>query len=173
MMQMLDAGGLDLLTDAVRAPDESNPRGYLEYEPVKASARSTDWVENAEGKVVKVIAQLVQHLPAAHDYAIVFMHRDLDEILASQAAMLARLGRKAAAMNYATLKTVFGRQLASAEEFAAAQPNMRTTSVEYARVLQDPRAAVESLIAFLGTELDVEKAAGVVDPSLYREKMAD
>ncbi len=173
MMQILDAGGLDVLTDEVRNPDESNPRGYFEYEPVKALARSADWLPDAEGKVVKVIAQLVPKLPPDHEYAILFMHRDLDEILASQAAMLARLGRKAAAMNYATLKKVFERQLASAEYFADEQPNMRTLGVDYARVLQDPAASIEAVGRFLGIDLDVRSAATVVDPALYRERLEE
>ena len=44
MMAMLGAGGLDLLQDGVRAPDEDNPRGYFEYEPVKRLARDRTWV---------------------------------------------------------------------------------------------------------------------------------
>ena len=35
MMQMLHAGGLEILTDAVRTPDGSNPKGYFELEAVK------------------------------------------------------------------------------------------------------------------------------------------
>ena len=35
MMQMLSAGGLPALTDDLREADESNPRGYFEFEPVK------------------------------------------------------------------------------------------------------------------------------------------
>ena len=35
IMQMLKAGGMELLTDEIRTPDEDNPRGYYEYEPVK------------------------------------------------------------------------------------------------------------------------------------------
>lgn len=35
MMQMLQAGGVPLLTDGERTPDEDNPEGYLEWEPIK------------------------------------------------------------------------------------------------------------------------------------------
>ena len=173
MMQILGAGGLDVLTDEVRVADESNPRGYMEYEPVKASARSSDWVREAEGKVVKVIAQLVPHLPPGHEYAILFMRRDLDEILESQSAMLARLGRRAAATNYAALKDVFERQLATAVAYVEAQPNMRSLTVDYVSVLGDPVASIESITAFLGLDLDVARAADVVDPALYRERLGD
>lgn len=169
MMQILQAGGLETLTDEVRHADESNPRGYFEYEPVKALARSTDWITEAEGKVVKVIAQLVPRLPAGYEYAVLFMKRDLDEILASQGKMLARMGRKGAA-DQESLRDVFDRQLASAVTFAENRPNMRTLSVAYAGVLLDPVKAIETISTFLGADLDVAAAAAVVDPTLYRER---
>jgi len=31
MMQMLDAGGLPVLSDGERKPDTDNPKGYLEW----------------------------------------------------------------------------------------------------------------------------------------------
>ena len=34
-MSMLEAGGLEIVTDGVRVADEHNPRGYYEYERVK------------------------------------------------------------------------------------------------------------------------------------------
>ena len=173
MMQILHTGGLDVMTDDVRAPDDSNPRGYFEYEPVKALARTADWVAAAEGKVVKVIAQLVPRLPSGHEYAILFMNRDLDEILSSQTAMLARLGRQGGALDPQSLKTVFERQLASAVAFAESRSDMRSLTVDYARVLQDPAASIESIKAFLGVNLDVAQAAAAVDPALYRERLGD
>ena len=35
MMGMLEAGGLELVVDGIRAADEDNPRGYYEFERVK------------------------------------------------------------------------------------------------------------------------------------------
>ena len=173
MIQILHAGGMDVMTDDVRAPDDSNPRGYFEYEPVKALARTADWVAAAEGKVVKVIAQLVPRLPTGHEYAILFMNRDLDEILSSQTAMLARLGRQGGAADPQSLKTVFERQLATAVAYVEAQPNMRSLTVDYVSVLQDPAVSIESIKAFLGVNLDVAQAASAVDQALYRERLGD
>jgi len=40
MMRMREAGGIPALIDNIRKPDEDNPRGYYEYEPVKQTART-------------------------------------------------------------------------------------------------------------------------------------
>ena len=31
MMKMLEAGGMQVLTDNIRTPDEDNPKGYYEF----------------------------------------------------------------------------------------------------------------------------------------------
>ncbi len=76
MMQMLDAGGIDLVTDGLRAADESNPLGYMEYERVKdlEDAEDKAWLHDARGRAVKVIAFLLEHLPATYNYKVVFMN---------------------------------------------------------------------------------------------------
>src|SRR5690349_19374505 len=96
MMQMLAGGGVEILTDAIRTADDDNPRGYLEFEPVKKTKQDSSWVPAARGKAVKMVSQLLYDLPPAERYRIIFMSRDLDEVLASQEKMLARLGRPAA-----------------------------------------------------------------------------
>ena len=90
MMQMLDRGGLEILTDGRREPDEDNPRGYLEFEKVKSLAADNNWVVEAKGKVIKVVAQLLDSLPEEIDYKVIFMHRKIDEIVQSQYKMLER-----------------------------------------------------------------------------------
>src|SRR5579872_1312474 len=92
MLRMLAAGGLPILTDGVRTPDEDNPHGYLEWEGVKSLARDASWVASARGKGVKVIYYWLRDLPRDCRYRVIFMRRDLDEVLASQAAMLERRG---------------------------------------------------------------------------------
>lgn len=166
MMQILRAGGMDVLADDVRRSDASNPRGYFEYEPVKALARSSDWISEAEGKAVKVIAQLVPQLPDGHDYAILFMKRDIDEVLASQAAMLERMALPGG--DPALLRRVFERQWEAAKVYAEAQPNMRVLVVDHRDVLEDPARAAREVADFLEVDLDVSAAATVVDPSLHR-----
>src|SRR5271168_1003457 len=92
MMQMLDAGGLPILSDGERKSDSDNPRGYREWERIKQLPKEPSLIAEAEGKVVKVISQLILSLPVGHDYRIVFMQRPLPEVLKSQDEMLRRRG---------------------------------------------------------------------------------
>ncbi len=170
MMQMLEAGGLAPFTNAQRAADASNPRGYYEHERVKGLGRDNAWLDEAEGHVVKVIAQLLRHLPDGHDYRVVFMERDLDEVLGSQTAMLGRLGRGAA--NPAVLRPVFERQLKEAKAWLDAHPRAEVRYVAHRTAVDDPAATAAALSAFLGGVLDVNAAAAAVDPSLHREQTA-
>src|SRR5215813_2579369 len=89
MMKMLAAGGLPVLVDAIRAADDDNPNGYFEFEPVKQLADGqNEWLTEAGGKVVKIISALLEYLPKSYHYKIIFMERELKEILASQQKML-------------------------------------------------------------------------------------
>lgn len=86
MMQILAAGGIEVVTDERRQADTDNPRGYFEFEPVKALAEEVDlaWLDEARGKAIKIISDLLQYLPANHTYKILFMERNLQEVLTSQ-----------------------------------------------------------------------------------------
>lgn len=168
MMQMLEAGGLPPLTDGVRAPDASNPRGYYELEGVKALARDSAWLADAEGHVVKVIAQLLRHLPDGPTYRVVFMERDLDEVLRSQTRMLETQGRPAA--NPAVLRPVFERQLTEARAWLDAHSHADALFMPHRDVVTDPAAQAARLNTFLGAALDEAAMAAVVDPSLHRQR---
>jgi len=170
LMQMLEAGGLPPYTDAERTADPSNPRGYYEHARIKALARDNAWLAEAEGHVVKVIAQLLRHLPDGFDYRIVFLERDLDEVLASQSAMLQRLRRPSA--KPAVLRPVFERQLAEAKRWLDTHPRADVLYVLHRDVIADPAAQAARINAFLGGTLDGDAMAATVDPSLHRQRIA-
>lgn len=170
LMQMLEAGGLPPYTDAERAADTSNPRGYYEHERVKVLARDNAWLDEAEGHVVKVIAQLLRHLPDGFDYRVVFLERDLDEVLASQSAMLQRLGRPAA--KPAVLRPVFERQLAEAKRWLDAHPRADVLYVPHRDVIAAPAAEAARINGFFSATLDEDAMAASIDPSLHRQRTA-
>ena len=95
MMKMLEAGGQVILTDNLREADANNPKGYYEFERVK-QMKDGDlaWLSDAVGKVVKIVTGLIMFLPSSYNYKIIFMRRDLNEILSSQKKMLGRLGKE-------------------------------------------------------------------------------
>ena len=95
---MLGAGGAALLTDENRLPDEDNPKGYLEYEPIKNLRINKEWLSISKGKVVKIIHALLPDLPSNYQYKIIFINRNLEEVVASQTKMLQRTGRVGANM---------------------------------------------------------------------------
>jgi predicted AlkP superfamily phosphohydrolase/phosphomutase/tetratricopeptide (TPR) repeat protein len=171
MMQMLAAGGIAPYTDERRLPDEDNPRGYLEHEHATQLHRDTSWIPQARGKAVKIVAHLLPYLPPGEEYRIVFMHRALEEVTASQTAMLKRLGRKGAGLGEKEMARVFAGQLVRVQEWLKRAPDVQVVSLQYAQVLADPNAAAERLANFLGAPFDQEKAAATVDPTLRRQQV--
>jgi len=173
LMQMLAAGGLPVLADESRPADEDNPRGYLEYDPVKRTATDVSWVPLARGKAVKVVHLLLAYLPAGFPYDVIVARRRIDEVLASQRRMLER--RRAASgpdasLDEASLAGVFSAQLAEAEHRAAARPEVRILAVDHAHVIADPVAAARRIAAFCRASLDADAMARAVDPTLYRQR---
>ena len=59
MMSMLQAGGMDLLTDNERKADIDNPRGYFEFERVKKVKEDPSWLKDTGGRAVKMVARLL------------------------------------------------------------------------------------------------------------------
>lgn len=170
MMQMLHAGGLPALADGQRAADENNPRGYLEYEPVKRLRTDSAWLPQARGHVVKIIHLLLRdlRLDGSLRYRVVFMQRPLEEVLASQRAMLARDGKAAA--DAAVLKKAFEAQLAQLDAWLAAQPAIQVLKQPYHEVLREPEAVAARLQDFLGLALDTAAMVRAVDPALHRQR---
>jgi hypothetical protein len=168
MMQMLAAGGMPLLTDDMRPPDEDNPRGYLEFDPVRRTRSDPDWVALAVGKAVKVVHLLLQDLPQSFDYRVILMRRDLRDVLASQRTMLNRLGRRGAKLEDDRLLAVYAVQLRTASEWLRTQPWVRMVEVEYGECLHNPLGIAERVNAFLDGQLDVRAMAAAVEPSLSR-----
>ena len=171
-MQMLAAGGLNILTDGLREPDEDNPRGYLEFEPVKNLLRDSRWLPEGRGKVVKIVAPLLSALPAGLPCRIIFTERDLDEVLDSQDRMLVRRKQEIASTpeRRQMLKNEYARTVVRVKAALARRPGTRVLSVGYREAVSDARGVAERVSAFLGGGLDVEKMAASVDPGLHRNR---
>ena len=172
MMKMLSEGGLEVVTDAIRAADEDNPNGYFEFEPVKQlTAGQTTWVDGAGGKLIKVISALLEYLPASHDYKVVFMERDILEILASQQKMLQRRNEASKTPDQ-ELAAQFREHLQAIKYWLARQANMSVMYVDYNRLMADPDAYCRPVADFLGVSLDVERMRSVPNERLYRNRAA-
>jgi hypothetical protein len=170
MMQMLDAGGLPALTDNLRAPDESNPRGYLEFEAVKRLRNEKAWLEQARGRAVKIIHVLLRELPTdgTYQYRVILMKRPMEEILASPRAMLKRQGKPSA--DEAMLAKIYASQLAQIAEWLGSQSTFSFLPMEYHDVLKEPREAAAEIYTFLDGGLDVGAMVQAVDPTLHHQR---
>lgn len=168
MMQVMDAGGIDIVTDNVRTADADNPRGYHELERVKRVKEDCSWLPEARGKAVKVVSQLLPHLPATERYRVVFMDRDLTETLDSQERMLRRLGRPT--LPRTEKLPAFSLHLDRIHRWLARQPHITAIRVCYASLVEQPEVEVARVDEFLGGRLAASDAVRVVEPALYRNR---
>jgi hypothetical protein len=169
-MKMLDAGGIPILTDHVRTADQDNPKGYYEYERAKKLREGdTEWIPEAEGKAVKVIGALLMHMPATYQYHVLFMRREMDEILASQARMLENRGEENSVDNE-TMAALFEKHIKQIEDWMNSQSNLKYIDVDYNCMVADPIPHIRKINQFLGGNLDEAAMLDVIDPQLYRQR---
>ena len=170
MMQAVHAGGMAVVTDNIRKSDSDNPRGYYEFEPVKKTKEDPSWLQQATGKVVKMVYRLLYDLPADYEYRIIFMNRSIEEVLLSQKKMLERIGKKGADIADEKLSELFKSELEKIYKWIDAQPNFSIVSVNYRDAVESPQAHCRIVNDFLGGNLDTDKMASVIDPTLYRNR---
>jgi len=168
MMQMLDHGGVPVVTDNIRTADTDNPKGYYEYEMVKKIKQDVSWLPAARGKAFKMVSQLLYDLPANETYRIIFMEREMDETLLSQEKMLQRLGRPAAPREI--MKKNFAVHLERLFEWLPRQRNLTVLRVCYNDLIAQSHKHAEQVSAFLSGAANVEAMVKTVDPSLYRNR---
>ena len=171
MMRMLHQGGLEPLTDDVRKSDEDNPRGYYEVELVKGLKKQQDksWLAAAEGKAIKIVSSLLKDLPATYRYEVIFMNRDLDEVIASQNTMIARRGT-APGSDDRQMRQLYEQHLQGIKVWLTKQTNFRVLEVSYNEIVQHPVDEAQRVKAFLGLPMDVSKMSEAVDEQLYRNR---
>jgi hypothetical protein len=170
MMKMLEAGGVEGVTDGIREADEDNPEGYFEFEPVKRLKEGSAWMAEARGKGIKVVSGLLRDLPPGYRYKVIFMRREMGEVLASQRAMLVRRGKEVGEAEDAQLRELFAGHLAEVEQWLRRQPHFEVLDVGYERGIDEPLEVAQAVGAFLDRELDIERMAAVVNPNLYRQR---
>lgn len=171
LMRMLDFGGLDILTDGLRTADSDNPNGYYEFERVKRLPKGdVEWLDDAQGKAVKIIAGLAEHLPPTYAYRFILLRRDIDEVLASQRKMLIRRGEDPDSVPAEIMSSLLQRHLERARAALLGQPMGRLLEVAFSEAVSSPTATAHSLAEFLDDELDVPAMARAADPALYRNR---
>ncbi len=172
LMKMLDEGGMQIMTDSERVADIDNPKGYFEYERVKDLEKETDkrYVREGRGKVLKVISFLIKDLPDDNDYRVIFMRRDLDEVIASQNKMIQRLGTDDSTAAEEAMKEAYRNDIVRTRLLCKNRPNFELIEISYKNTVEDSEATARSVNAFVGGHLDEAAMRAAVDGSLYRNR---
>lgn len=172
MMQILKAAGLDIITDKRRVADQSNAKGYYEHEGVKALARhNTECLNGAQGKAIKIVSTLLKHLPNEKDYKVIFMRREIDEILASQAMMLESQGQLSnAKVDENELKALYLKHLEKTSKYLNRANNIDIIDISYSDALLSPRSTVANITKFLNMNLNEQAMKNAVDTRMQHQK---
>ncbi|HMD80904.1 MAG TPA: sulfotransferase domain-containing protein [Anaerolineales bacterium] len=170
MMKMLNAGGLQIVSDEIRRADDDNPNGYFELEAVKQLAQGNFmWLQSANGKVVKVISSLLEYLPSQYSYKVIFMEREIREILASQQKMLANRNEVNRAAD-AEMELQFRNHIAVVKAWLVRQENIEVLYVNYNSLIADPKPLCKRISDFIGIPLNMDQMLSVPTEKLYRNR---
>jgi hypothetical protein len=170
MMKMIVEGGLSAVTDGQRRADDDNPNGYFELEAVKEMGQGNlNWISDAGGKAVKVISSLLEYLPPQRSYKVIFMERDLSEILASQQKMLTHRN-EATTVEDNELKQQFQDHLKTVKAWLVRQPNIEVMYVNFNALMADPAPFCSRIVEFIELPLNAEPMLSVPNKNLYRNR---
>lgn len=171
MMQILEACGLSPLTDGKRTADDNNLKGYYEMEAVKKLHLDNKWLASAVDKVLKVVAPQLPYLPDRYRYKIIYMKRDLDQVVKSQVKMLQRMGK----LPKDSAPLFIDHQLKNDHHRALEWMNNRNhvayIEINYSDWMENFDDEWEKLSSFLMLDTDMKTIASEIsDIKLFREK---
>ncbi len=182
VMQMLETAGIPAFTDEERKADESNPQGYFESQNVMGLMNdqvAKSWLSQAKGKALKVVAPLLPSLvrrikgtdeqPQRLHYRIVFINRDMAEVIDSQSKMLERLDKSVDGNQPVSIESAFRTQLNAARNWINGN-QIPTIEIEHRDLLTDAGEPIKKLAKFLGCEDRAEAMSSVIRPDLYRSQ---
>ena len=172
LMKMLEAGGVKIISDGIRRPDDDNPKGYYELEKVKSLDKKMDksWLKENRGKAVKIVSYFLRYLPDSNHYKVIFLERNLEEIMASQRKMLINRGKPIDPDGDQDMIRNFENHLLKIKNTVLTKPWFEVLFINHRHVLTNPQEQAQKINRFLNGKLDEDKMASVVDPKLYRNR---
>jgi len=172
LMQMLDAAGIPIASDGIRIADRDNPEGYYELEKVKEIGKTDDlsWLNDLRGKAVKIISWFLKDLPDEHKYKILFIERDLREVITSQNRMLVNRGEKLDPEHDEEMIRLFDDHTKETKALLSTKPGFEVIYLNHRAIIDNPAAAAGQINRFLGGMYDEAKIAGAVKKKLYRNR---
>ena len=174
MMQIVEAGGIPAFTDGIRFADADNPRGYFEWEDIKKIGRDHRILDHAvgSGKAIKVISTLLPKLPKAHRYKVLFVERDIEEVVQSQQKMLAARSQPADTESLAETAQRLKNHNDQIARWVKEARHIDALFIDHRKLIQNPKSQIEKLIPFLEQDISphLGEMVAAVDPKLYRNR---
>jgi tetratricopeptide (TPR) repeat protein/arylsulfatase A-like enzyme len=182
MMQILEAAGVPPFTDNKRQADESNRKGYYEHGKVASLLSDSDkfWIREVKGTAIKVVVPLLAGLPGKLrkpdsdpeplHYRLLFMERDMEEILQSQDSMLQRLGKSRPAREKAAdISKAYRQQERQAKSWCL-NLGVHAMSVSFEGLVRHPDQILPQVAGFLGIVNKLSAMRACIDPALHRAR---
>ena len=171
MMKMLEAGGMEIISDNIRSADDDNPRGYYEFERVKKLKDGDfEWLKDAQGKVVKIISALLENLPADYSYRIILCAGTWTKYwLPKNKCWFGEVNPRIRS-TIRPWPIYLLNTLTISKTGIASQANIETIYINYNQILNDPNHLTKEVVKFLGDNLDVLPMLGIIDHNLYRQR---
>jgi hypothetical protein len=85
--------------------------------------------------------------------------------------MLINRGENPNKVSNERLTEMFARDLQQSERWISSQVHTTRIDIDYKQLIANPRPLVAKINKFLGGGLDEDKMVGVIDPSLYRQRL--
>jgi hypothetical protein len=165
MMQLFKAANAEIATDAIRTEDENNPKGYFELEAVKGIVKNNQFLKDLDGKTIKIVAPLITFIDLSLEYRVVFMIRDLDEVLQSQGKMLGKDQQD----QQEKFRAIYSLHVEKSRQFLRAN-NISFIEIQHRELLEDPETTLQHLIDFCSWKTPIDELKTVIDQSLYRNR---
>ena len=170
MMKMLEAGGLSVVTDDIRSADTDNPKGYYELEKVKNIFNDNDWLKTIKGRSIKMVSQLLLKIPKENTYKIIFMKRDLKEVIMSQKKMLINRKKKLPLVNDDTLEKFYLNHLNKITSFIDQSSNIDVRYIYFNKLMKSPLSELRKLQNDFINNINMDNMIKMIDTSLYRNR---
>ena len=163
MMQILQAGGVAIAYDSVRQPDINNPKGYYELEGgkiINSLMQGMFPLQKYEDIFIKITAYGLKFLPVG-DYKIIYMVRDIDEVLESMQKMSGKIDKNREKILFEKLNKLCISLMEERED-------IDYLIISYNDTIKNRRETIVKINEFLGGILDVKDALEAIDVNLYR-----
>ena len=110
-------------------------------------------------------------MPDNLKFRVVFMERNIDEILASQKKMLIRRGHTSNSSEDEEMKSIFTEHLLEIKSSIINKTNIELIYVNYNLLVTNPISEIDKINKFFKHKLDKNKLLEVIDLNQYRNRI--